>query len=63
VYRADYRDSIATTTPVRALRSERGVRSKMAQRRIGCFHDIVEEILKVKMVCAGGDCGSFVKRI
>jgi hypothetical protein len=31
------------------------MRSEMPERRIGCFDDIFEEILKVRMVCADGD--------
>ena len=52
---ADDGDCIAAAAAVRVLRCERGVRSEMPERRIGCFDDIVEEILKMRMVCAGGD--------
>lgn len=48
-------DCIAAAAAVRVLRGKRGMRSEMPERRIGCFDDIFEEILKVRMVCADGD--------
>jgi hypothetical protein len=63
VHGADDGDCIAAAAAVRVLRCERGVRSQMPERRICSFNNLVEEILKVRMVCAGGDCGSLVKRI
>jgi hypothetical protein len=63
VYRANDGNCIAPTTMVRVLRRERGVGGKMSEWRIGCFDYIVEEALKMRMVCAGGDRRSLVKRI
>ena len=55
VHGAGDRDFVAAAAAVRVLRGKRGVRSEMPERRIGCFDDIFEETLKVRVVCADGD--------